>query len=607
MKNFKKIFSALSFVLVVVLCAGLFVGCGAKPTGLSRHMITLEYAYVEYDGTAKKPAVKVKIDGADVSVNEFVVEYTNNVNVGVANVKVSAVEDSKVLSGSVTVAFEIKQGVAEVATFEAFESCIANANYKEVVLTENITIPAEKTITIADGMKLSVGDKVLTNNGKIVNNGEICSNNLIAGAGEFENNAEYVIYVDTYAELVGATHKATTIVLTSNIVGLSDADYELYANATVGDLNLVLDLNGNTLESSLYIVAKENKKMNLTIKNGTIFTRGQGSDYDYAIAIKSKAQNKGDVVIKVEDVVAFSYNSGIQTNGSSDQKNIILEAKNCKFGIADGTQYGYEMTEDGGYFPGLHDYKFENCEFVGRDGYYAKSGFHKVINCQIKGVSATYVAPSHNGNGCNPTGSAIVVDSSQCYQAPVEVELDGCTLTSVAGFAVEEIITYKTEAIESYSEITYKNNPVLISAEGKDPIAPLYVMDITQVSISAIETTLTGMGTAAATKGVDEGSYTLAQFEQETESEFDFYIYVGDLINDVVVHTFSCDNVHNYKHTDKTNFALGGGVVIADRAFYVDADGKAYVAASVIAEEFSRGEFPTNIYLNGKPFPIPAP
>ena len=50
-----------------------------------------------------------------------------------------------------------------------------------------------------------------------------------------------------------------------------------------------------------------------------------------------------------------------------------------------------------------------------------------------------------------------------------------------------------------------------------------------------------------------------------------------------------------------------GGVVIADRVFFVDADGKAYVASSVLAEEFSRGEFPTNIYINGKPFPIPAP
>lgn len=601
----KKIFNLCAFVLTIALCSSLFVGCGSEPTELASNLIQLEYTSVEYDGIEKKPTVKVVIDEEEISSDEYTVEYSKNINVGTATVKVLANEDSKVLSGSVSVGFEIVPVQTTAATIAELEAGLNSSNFSEVKLNSNLEIESGETLTIPAGKTVKIENKVLTNNGTFVNEGVIDTDTLIVNNGTFTNDGEYVVNVDTYQELKDATHKATKIVLTANIVGSPTADYELFANNSVGDLNLVLDLNGKSIESSVYIVAKDNKKMNLTIKNGTVFSKGTDEDYAYALAIKSKAQTKGDVVIKVEDVTAYSYNSGIQTNGLADQKNIILEAKNCTFGaVVDEQEYGYAMTETGGYFPGLHNYRFENCTFIGVSGVYAKSGYHKYINCNINGEGEEYLAPSFNKNGCNDTGSALVVDSSATYQSPLEVEVDGGTLTSKAGFAIEEIITYKGQPIDRYSEVTLKNNPVLTPAAEKDAIAALYVADASQVSVSDIQTTLTQMGTKAET--LEAGSYSVEEFNAAgTESNFKFYICVGSILNDVAAQSFSMRDGSIYTLASKTHQQFGD-VTIEDRVFYVDTDGKVYVAISTLKEEVSElGGVPTEIIVNGKAFAVP--
>ncbi|MBR4002785.1 MAG: hypothetical protein IKI95_01775, partial [Clostridia bacterium] len=69
---------------------------------------------------------------------------------------------------------------------------------------------------------------------------------------------------------------------------------------------------------------------------------------------------------------------------------------------------------------------------------------------------AAYVGPSeHHGNGFNPTGSAMCVDSSEGYQNTLVIKLHGGLFTTVSYEAVgiEEFVTYKTTPINSYSTV----------------------------------------------------------------------------------------------------------------------------------------------------------
>ena len=60
---------------------------------LMANNVSLEYNAVRYDGTAKTPAVTVKIGDFEVDPNEYEVAYNNNDEVGTATVRVTAKDD----------------------------------------------------------------------------------------------------------------------------------------------------------------------------------------------------------------------------------------------------------------------------------------------------------------------------------------------------------------------------------------------------------------------------------------------------------------------------------------------------------------------------------
>lgn len=599
MKRIKKLFSVCAFCLTIALCAGLFVGCGTEPVELSSNHITLEYTAVEFDGTEKKPTVKVTIDEEEISADEYTVEYSKNINVGTASVKVVAAEDSKVISGSVNVGFEITQAVTTASTLNEIEAGLTSANFSGVSLTQNVTIASDKIITIPEGKTLTIGDKVLTNEGTLVNNGTINTNTLIEGAGTFTNEGEYVVNVDSFDELVAATGKATTVVLASDIAEDDGATkYSIDNRTSNEDLKIVVDLNGKKLQKRLAVYYDKDANINVVVKNGTIIAPASDA---WGVTVIGNADNDADAIVTIENVVAVGADCGISTNGLYAKGTIV--AKNSVFGTKDSNAYSF-VSETGGYFPALYKYRFENTTFVGKTGYYTKSGDHKIINCQINGVKEEYTSPAYNGSGCEDTGSALIVDSSQGYKSPVNVEVNGGTLTSAKGFAIEEVITYKTEAIESYSEVVVKNNPTMISGTGKDAIAPLYVMIKFDASlVTDVETKLDNIKDLAEGE-VAEGTYSLDEFQEEigSQAEIPFYVYVGDILNDVDIHTFSCGG-EEYSINDLTNFDAGNGVIIADSVFFVDGNGKVWVAASTLNSEMQSGA-PEAIYVNGKAFPL---
>ena len=78
--------------------------------------IRLAYSAVEYDGTAKKPAVEVKDSkGRKVAAGNYSVSYSNNKNIGKAKVVIKFKGDYE---GEKTLTFDIKMGVRKVESID---------------------------------------------------------------------------------------------------------------------------------------------------------------------------------------------------------------------------------------------------------------------------------------------------------------------------------------------------------------------------------------------------------------------------------------------------------------------------------------------------------
>lgn len=164
LKNLKKVICYVSAIALFAVGAGILTACGADPTELTSDMVKLEYTSVAYTGADLTPAVTVVVAEQTVDATHYDVEYSNNKNVGTASVKITAKEDDKSISGSVTLNFEITKGTASVANFSELESAIANENYGTVKLTADIDTDSHVVITRT--VTLDLNGKTLKGDGE---------------------------------------------------------------------------------------------------------------------------------------------------------------------------------------------------------------------------------------------------------------------------------------------------------------------------------------------------------------------------------------------------------------------------------------------------------
>ena len=106
MKNIKSVL--MSILICFTLCFSViaFSSC-SKKQALEEGMIVLEQTSYVYDGTAKEPAVSLYKKDTLIAPEFYTVSYENNINVGTANVIITATDNSKEIKGSVVVHFEI--------------------------------------------------------------------------------------------------------------------------------------------------------------------------------------------------------------------------------------------------------------------------------------------------------------------------------------------------------------------------------------------------------------------------------------------------------------------------------------------------------------------
>ena len=234
------------------------------------------------------------------------------------------------------------------------------------------------------------------------------------------------------------------------------------------DLDFTLDLNGFAITDRLDLrsTTVDNKesgyKLKVTVKNGTVGSTDESVYYGILLA-------GGNVDVTLYEVESLGYYGGLYENGSWSGSSVTAEK--CTFKGSD--------TAFGAYLPGGHKSTFTDCTFEGTVGAYVKSGNKTFNNCTITG-NGEYIAPSYNGNGADGSGSGLVVDSTVGYQSPMVVTVNGGSITSVNGYAVEEVsnaaagvekVCYSTVTLDNVAlsgkiENVYSENGVVKSIEG---------------------------------------------------------------------------------------------------------------------------------------------
>lgn len=364
-----------------------------QPIAITSEMIALEYTSTVYNGSEKTPTVALTAEGYTVDSTYFNYSYTNNVDAGTATVTVTINQENPYAYGTASTTFEITPAPIYVSTLDEINAAINTTTKNHViVLTSNIT-------------------------SSVADNGYIQPVMICPVEKDLDINID-----------LNGFDIATEIWITKEYY---------HTEGVVGGAS-----------SQTHVVAENKANVNITNSKSTGIIGIETSEYvglDYPILMKITDNYN----VNLTNVKTFGYSAGIYTNGSY-AGNSNVTATNCTFVSA------AENASAGAYFAGNVNYTFTNCTFTGFTGYYAKSGIHTLNNCTFNALAAAYVGPSeHHGNGFNPTGSAMCVDSSEGYQNTLVIKLYGGLFTTVSYEAVgiEEFVTYKTTPINSYSTV----------------------------------------------------------------------------------------------------------------------------------------------------------
>ena len=269
-----------------------------------------------------------------------------------------------------------------------------------------------------------------------------------------EDLSKAIVSVKTYDQLVEAIKWADKIVFLNDItVPVDDANpnSEIAINAYTRDYDLVIDLNGKTLNGRIsvrnYNFADSSYKdysATVIIQNGTVT-----SPTDYGIVVIGNE----DVDLTLINLNVSAQKIGLGTNGTT---------AGAKVTISGGS---YKGAEFGAYLPGNYTYNFTNCEFTGATGIHIKSGTLALNNCTLMADGA-YATPTYNGNGANVTGNGLMVEPTVGYFQTLDVIIDGGSITSANGYAVEEYALAKDGVTPvEYATVSIKGDCTLTSGK----------------------------------------------------------------------------------------------------------------------------------------------
>lgn len=250
------------------------------------------------------------------------------------------------------------------------------------------------------------------------------------------------------------------VVLMNDIAEAGTTDFNI--RPADADLEVTVNFNGHNLGGELNVCTTFSgtstdmgKKLTVKLLNGSIGTESgyiAGEETDDTMIWYGILVNGIGVNLTVENITTIGYYGGFYTNGVNSGSTISFKNSVIKSAAANG---------NGSYLAGGHTVTFDDCTFEGGSGLYIKSGKVTLNNCTVK-ASAEYVAPTFNGNGADGEGSGIIIDSANYNIKSLTFVMNGGSITSLKGYALEQVVTQG----DNYSTSTL--NQVTLTA-GKTP------------------------------------------------------------------------------------------------------------------------------------------
>ena len=520
--------------------------------------VTADTAFIVKSGSLELNKIELKHTGTSEGEKNFIVADANaNVTVDLATVAFVATADN-------TCFFNVASGATFNLNF-VDDGSTFKVNTSTMVATADVF-----TVTKVEDGADYVGADYYGNNFAAHNRDAYSTVNVTDKNGNALFNIENSIvtkddetptyYVATGAGLKTAiTSGADYVKLMDDVVGSGESDTDVTVTAKTGDLETVIDLNGKQFGYELNlstIILNDAKKyedtgytLKVTIKNGKIGTEsGYNQDAVNGRLYYGVLCQGNGVFLTLENVESSAYYGGLYANGA--WKDNVITATDCKFAST--------IAGCGAYLPGKNTYNFTNCTFSGSVGVYIKSGDATFTDCTIEG-KGEYLKPTYNGNGADGEGSGLVVDSTTGYQTPMTVTVNGGSITSANGYAIEEVSNAKDNADKiCYSTVTVSKETVLTGKLGRvySENGTVMVEDESGVK-TAYASTAAGVAKAMANGGTvvltnDVVATTKADSELPIKAQYGNIETVIDLNGKALGYELQLMNTIDGKSTDYT-------------------------------------------------------
>lgn len=298
------------------------------------------------DGTEKRPILEIKLNGKvyatlNESNSEYTLVYKNNINPGKATCTISATKENKTFKGSKVFEFTIYSATGDVSDFDSLRAALASTSITSVKLTRDIAIPANKSVTIREGVTFSLNGYTLYNNGTIVNNGEIelayftsgKKTSVLVNNGTIDNAGENSkIDVMSYCELyIGGTfdnHSRKALEFGSNS--------KIYSN---------FEIPSSEISGSGYTfgLRKDINSANVKLEKNSYFYNGEERKPEVTVVLNGTKYYSSDYSTTYENNIEVGTARVILR--ATDKSKVFFGTRTLTFTIEKSTKYVYTSSE----------------------------------------------------------------------------------------------------------------------------------------------------------------------------------------------------------------------------------------------------------------------
>ncbi|MBQ7579092.1 MAG: hypothetical protein IJT25_00975, partial [Clostridia bacterium] len=278
------------------------------------------------------------------------------------------------------------------------------------------------------------------------------------GVKETNEDGVYEVAQRTVIEVSNAEEYAQAFVDADENCLIKLTDDITYSSLITVNKNIVLDLNGHTLNSGLNASEASNKAFEVYNSAFVILGEEEGSTIIGRINVGTATDQNGSLVLMGGTYKAVGAQCVIHVNGT---------CTNCSIVIMNAT---VESENDNAIqFNGAGTYMIDSSTIIGYTAIYMKAGVLSINDSQVLGNGEEAKEITTNHNGSNATADAIVLDSTIGYQGNMIIVFSGDNVVaSKKGYAVKEALGDTTS---SGTRMIMVSGGIFRGADDKDAIS----------------------------------------------------------------------------------------------------------------------------------------